>query len=182
MAFGKTALAGGARSTTRPIERSRGSAMPLNASSGGAAVGVRTCCAPGTWSRRTEQSISAGFCIAHRSSLTEMTGNSRTSSTPSAMNGSHRSCFSRFSNRSHRHRLVKASNAQAELRNSSIQFQIVYRACLPGSQIHLTPASNRDFSRQDGGAASAGEQELQPELFQTTFAWIDDGCDHRGRD
>ena len=65
-------------------------------------------------------SVSAGFWIDHRSSLTEMTGNKMTISIRSATIGIRLSTPLRHSKRAHRQILTAPSKAHARLRISSI--------------------------------------------------------------
>lgn len=94
---------------------------PVTAASGRAATtGKMECGQAAQWSRRWQVSVSAGFWIDHRSSLTEITGNRMTMSMTRATNDICRSLTARRPSRSQRYTMATASSAQAELRNNSM--------------------------------------------------------------
>jgi hypothetical protein len=69
--------------------------------------------------RRRQVSVSAGFCMDQRSSLTEMTGNNMTRSMTSATRGMRLWAPVRCSKRIHRPKLMIARQVQARLRKIS---------------------------------------------------------------
>jgi len=75
----------GARRLLGAAKRKKPREMPAKAGSGSAATVEKTECAiPLIWFLRRQESASAGFCIARRSSVTEMTGNRTRTSTARA--------------------------------------------------------------------------------------------------
>lgn len=74
-----------------------------------------------TWTRRRQLSVSAGFCMACRSSVTEMTGNRIRISTARATTWVLRLAPARRAYRSQMHRIVTADSAHARFRISSIR-------------------------------------------------------------
>jgi hypothetical protein len=95
------------------------------------------CVAEWAWPRRWQQSVSAGFWAACRSSVTEMTGNRIRRSTASATSCMRRSVPLREAMPSHRLAIKAASITQARFRASSIL---------------KTDSTSGEFGRGDGPA------------------------------
>jgi len=95
---------------------------PSKARSGRVAgAGKRECGAAQAWLLRWQQSVSAGFCIACRSSVTEMTGNRMSRSTARATSCMRLSPWAHGASCSQRESMKAASRTQAKLRTSSIR-------------------------------------------------------------
>lgn len=94
---------------------------PTLIGSGGAAiVGKTECGMEPEWSRRSEESLSAGLLICHKSSLIEISGNSTATSTMRVTNDRGRSPLAPLPKHNQRHMTATDTAAQAELRNNSI--------------------------------------------------------------